>query len=55
MTIEVCAGVVVVYVAVLMVHRPYEKVFNIVAVVMNEIVKLMFLAFMFLIEKDLIP
>jgi hypothetical protein len=55
MTIEACAGMVVGYVVVLVGYRPYEKVFNMVAVIMNEILKFLFLAFMFLIEKNLVP
>jgi hypothetical protein len=49
--IEGCAGVIVFYTGLILVYRPYEKAFNMIAVVINEVFKLAFLVFLFLIEK----
>jgi hypothetical protein len=51
--IEGCAGVIVFYTVFILVYRPYEKAFSMIAVVMNEIFKLGFLVFLFLIENGI--
>ena len=52
--IEICFGVVIIYTIIILIFRPYPDRLNQGSIILCEIVKMLFLVFLFLIQKSIL-
>lgn len=52
--LEVCLGIVAIYTLTIILLRPYTDKLNQFAIISNEIIKILFLVFLFLLKKSIL-